>query len=294
MLRGIINSDDPCIHRMAEALDIKSYINKLVKNTELKIPTVPQGRVRWRHLVEKQAQRLKISRSARSFNHKEANSWLNPDQSSFSEADFITACMLRAETYPCKTVLARGRAGMEVNCRRCLLTPETIGHVSGHCYAVKDYRIKRHNAIVRALKEKLKKNEWDVSIEPIITDENNCRWKPDILAINGTKALIVDPTVVYEQDHSLQRANHNKIFKYEHRRDTMLNKYNVGSIEFCGLAVGARGGWCDQNTTTLKKLGIESKGFREHLCRLAFKGTINLLRLFMTNKIAIPKSLYKD
>jgi hypothetical protein len=33
MLRGIINSDDPCIHRMAEALDIKSYINKLVKNT---------------------------------------------------------------------------------------------------------------------------------------------------------------------------------------------------------------------------------------------------------------------
>jgi hypothetical protein len=61
----------------------------------------------------------------------------------------------------------------------------------------------------------------------------------------------------------------------------MLEKYNIGSIEFFGLAVGARGGWCVQNTSTLKRLGIESKGLREHLCRLAFKGTINLLRLFM-------------
>jgi hypothetical protein len=281
MLRGIINSNDPCIHRMAEALEIQRDIDKLIKNTELKIPIDPQGRVRWRHLVEKQAQKLKIHRSARSFNHKEANSWLNPDQSSFNESDFISACMLRAETYPCKTVLARGREGLDVNCRRCHLAPETIGHISGHCHSVKDYRIKRHNAIVRALEEKLKKNEWDVSIEPIITDNNNQRWKPDILAIKGPKALIIDPTIVYEQDHSLQRANHNKNCKYEHLKEIILDKYNVGSIEVCGLAVGARGGWCEQNTTTLKKLGIESKGFREHICRLAFKGTINLIRLFM-------------
>jgi hypothetical protein len=47
---------------------------------------------------------------------------------------------------------------------------------------------------VKALKEKL--NEWDVSIEPTITDENNCKRKPDILAIRGPKAVIIDPTVI--------------------------------------------------------------------------------------------------
>jgi hypothetical protein len=128
---------------MAEVLGIQEDIDKIAKNTGMTVPTYPQGRVQWRHLVSEQAKTLGIGKSAEAFNHKEANSWLDPHNTVFGEADYISGSMQRAETYPCKTVLARGRNIRDVKCRRCGITSETIGHISNHCHVVKDCRLKR-------------------------------------------------------------------------------------------------------------------------------------------------------
>lgn len=52
---------------------------------------------------------------------------------------------------------------------------------------------------------------------------------------------------------------------------------NDMDVEVLSLAIGARRGWLGQNTTPLKKLGIEDKGFSSHLCHLAVKGNIDFL-----------------
>jgi hypothetical protein len=66
----------------------------------------------------------------------------------FNEGDFITGLKLRTDTYPTKVTLARaGNPGGDVACRRCKAAPETVGHISGQCPAVKGYRINRHNGI---------------------------------------------------------------------------------------------------------------------------------------------------
>lgn len=90
-----------------------------------------------------------------------------------------------------------------------------------------------------------------------------------------------NPTVVLEYGPSLKRENLAEACKYAHIGQEIRKMFNVMDVEVLRLSIGARGGWCEQNTKTLKKVGIEDKGFSSHLCRLARKGTINMARLFM-------------
>lgn len=95
------------------------------------------------------------------------------------------------------------------------------------------------------------------------------------------KAIVVDPTVVYEKNQAILKANEAKVTKYRHLADTIERKFQVGEVIFKGLAIGARGGWHSANDQTLKLLGIKDQGFAAHLCRFTLKGTTNLCRLFM-------------
>ena len=106
---------------------------------------------------------------------------------------------LRTNTYPCKATLARGRE-IDTTCRCCGLTVETKGNISGHCMAVKDYRIKRHNFITKALSEKVKQAGWKVTHEPKLRDENNGMFKPDLIAVKENKAVVLDLTIVFENE----------------------------------------------------------------------------------------------
>lgn len=82
-------------------------------------------------------------------------------------------------------------------------TVETIGHVSGHCPSVKKYRIKRHNVIAYVLAEKSKQLDWLVSTEPKIKDAEHRVWKPDLIMVKESRAVVIDPTVVFENGNTL-------------------------------------------------------------------------------------------
>lgn len=281
MLRGICRSSDSKIRRMTEVMQTQVLVESMAEKAGLKIPDAPKGKVRWRKLVGKAVNKLKVGKAAKTFRHTVSNTWMNPHSSYFSEADYITGMSLRAETYPCKATLARTRAVNDINCRHCHQTVETMGHISGACPKVKDYRIRRHNTIVNCVAEKCKGEGWTVCFEPQLVDFESKVWKPDLVLVKGDKAVVLDPTVVWEAGPSLQRANLAKQCKYAHLGQEIRRMFNVFQVDVLGLAIGARGGWCEQNTKTLKTLGIEDKGFSSHLCRLALKGTMNMARLFM-------------
>lgn len=281
MLRGICRSSDSKIRRMTEVIQTRALVENMADKAGLKIPDAPKGKVRWRKLVSKATQKLKIGKAAKTFRYPVSNTWLNPHANYFNEADYITGVSLRADTYPCRATLARTKAVGDVSCRHCHQTVETMGHISGACPKVKDYRIRRHNVLVNCVAEKCKGEGWTVCFEPKIVDSQNKVWKPDLVLVKDKKAVVLDPTVIWEAGPSLQRANLTKYCKYAHIGQEIRKMFNVTDVEVLGLAIGARGGWCEQNTKTLKTVGIEDKGFMSHLCRLALKGTMNMARLFM-------------
>jgi hypothetical protein len=143
-------------------------------------------------VVEKQSQKLGISRSARAFNYREANSWLNPDQSSFKEADLVTACILRAETYhvfyvrkrimysTCGNVSLQNSISQRKDWHGCALQKTSLDTRNGRSYlrpllCSERLSHKKTQGDSESTGEKnLKKNEWHVTIEASITDENNC------------------------------------------------------------------------------------------------------------------------
>jgi hypothetical protein len=58
--------------------------------------------------------------------------------------------------------LARAGNTADTTCRRCRSAPETIGHISCQCPAMKGYRIARHDGIcgsVRQTKVQWHKNQ---------------------------------------------------------------------------------------------------------------------------------------
>ena len=282
-LKALLRSADPKIRTMAEAMDVRGLIASYAASANLKVPSTETGKAKWHTQPIKEWENLSaMGQGVTSFKGKTSNAWNSWDGNvakQTSEADYITALKLRTNTYPCRATLARGR-DIDPTCRRCGLTVETLGHISGSCTSVKDYRIKRHNVVTNAIAERAKQEKWCVAYEPRLLGQNNELFKPDLVLVKGSKAVVLDPTIVYEQGDSLERANRGKEEKYRHLVPIVQEKFSVTEVEVRGLAVGCRGGWVNANSKTLHMLDIRDPGFEQHLCKLALKGTINLVRLF--------------
>ena len=132
------------------------------------------------------------------FSFKWSKSWLKTDHNYFDEGDFITGLKLRNDTYPTRVALARAGNTGDTTCRRCYSTPETIGHISGQCPAMKGHRITRHDGICGIVSDRLKSKGWTVAQEPRLVDVDGNTLIPDIVAIRDQRAVITDPTIVYE------------------------------------------------------------------------------------------------
>ena len=213
--------------------------------------------------------------------HPESNWWIR--NGPLSDNEFITACKLRTNTFPTRECLARTRTQGSVLCRRCGLTVETLGHISGACPAVKDARIKRHNSICKLIQDKMAKKGWTVLWEQKFRCPQG-NLVPDLVCISPdeSKAVIIDPTVVWETSlENLENAGKKKVEKYEPLR----TKFKEGvEVEIYGLAVGARGGWHKSNDIALEALEMvkgELKRCRKAITLRALGGTVTLAKLFM-------------
>ncbi|CAC5401990.1 unnamed protein product [Mytilus coruscus] len=280
--RAVLNSKDENITSFVKTTGIEDEIRDTADKLNIRIPSNPKQPATWRKNEEKEwAAQPAAGKGRKHFEHKCSNSWLQAGSKYLREGDIISALQVRADTYPTRVALARADGREDITCRRCKTAPETGGHISGHCPAMKGYRINRHNGIVETLCDRLKSKGWLVSKEPQMRDAEGKLWIPDIIAVKDGKAVLIDPTVVYESNgDALSRANQAKVRKYLHLVPVIKEQFGVTEVTVRGLAVGARGGWCKGNAKTMEIVGLNDKGLHSFICRFALRGTLNLLRIF--------------
>lgn len=162
-----------------------------------------------------------------------SNAWIRQFKG-IPHRKLITALQLRANVYLTREFLARGRHEYVVrSCRHCGARFETVAHIVGNCPIAQDARTKRHNAICETLSDEAYRENRSVFQEPHLRDNVNKLFKPDLIFVKGSKAVLVDVTVRYEHsDVSLREATSEKAKKYQHlhlqiQQLTMLWTLNI-------------------------------------------------------------------
>ncbi|XP_065448199.1 cGMP-inhibited 3',5'-cyclic phosphodiesterase 3B isoform X1 [Chrysemys picta bellii] len=204
------------------------------------------------------------------------------NSSKVKSSAYIAALQLRANIYPTRETLARGRGGVNALCRWCSKVRETVPHISGQCYKTKNARIKRHNRVVSAVVDKVGKLGWKAMIEPHLRNSKGELRKPDIIFIKGDTAVVVDVTVRWEDNAgSLEQAHSEKVAYYLELEEEIKNLTGGKNIHFFGFVLGARGKWSEGNNDLLQLLGMDrSKNFKESICRLVLYSTIGMMAIF--------------
>lgn len=197
--RAILNSSDENIHSFAIATDLPEEIAREAEHFKIKIPESVKRGAKWRQLETNRWRNLPVAgKGHRAFSFKWSNSWLKTDHNYFEEGDFITGLKLRTDTYPRRVTFARTGNTADTTCRRCRSAPETIGHISGQYPAMKGYRITRHDGLCGIVSDRLTSKGWTVAQEPRLVNVDGNTLIPDIVAIRDQRAVITDPTIVYE------------------------------------------------------------------------------------------------
>lgn len=197
--RAILNSSDENIHSFAIATDLPEEIAREAEHFKIKIPESVKRGAKWRQLETNRWRNLPVAgKGHRAFSFKWSNSWLKTDHNYFEEGDFITGLKLRTDTYPRRVTFARTGNTADTTCRRCRSAPETIGHISVQYPAMKGYRITRHDRLCGIVSDRLTSKGWTVAQEPRLVNVDGNTLIPDIVAIRDQRAVITDPTIVYE------------------------------------------------------------------------------------------------
>lgn len=215
---------------------------------------------------------------------KISNHWLEKYRG-IPHRKLLTALQLRANVYPTREFLARGRRDKYTTaCRHCKADNETLAHIIGNCPITQDARIKRHNYICEGLIREAKKKEWVVFQEPRLRDTNKELYKPDLVFVKDDCALVVDVTVRYESaETSLKEAAAEKVNKYKHLETEIRELTNAKDVVFAGFPLGARGKWLHENFRLLGALGL-SKTRQDKVARslttIALTSSVDIVHIF--------------
>ena len=219
---------------------------------------------------------------------KTSNCWLhNQSPHRLVPSMFSAALQLRANVYPTKELVGRGRWDqVDVLCRHCRGSPETCSHILGRCPGVRLSRIRRHHKLCELLATEAEGQGWKV--------EREKRWKlshgrclaPDLICYKAETALIVDVTVRYEfNSNSLEGARLEKECKYLPLKTLVKKKRSqIQEVLVFGFPLGARGKWPTGNEALLKKLGLgitRRQSFAELLSKRALLYSLDMMRTFM-------------
>jgi hypothetical protein len=149
------------------------------------------------------------------------NSWLS-HPGLLSEGQYIRAFKLRSNTSEVRVDLIRSGHGTPAVGRNCSLCPETQAHVLGQFVSTKLLRIGRHDAVVLKVMDRLMFNRMNI----VYREQNfGCR-RPDLVLVSDDQhGYIIDVTVRYEQEGTLQAAAVEKIEKYDPLRTVISVMY---------------------------------------------------------------------
>ncbi|KAL0098513.1 hypothetical protein PUN28_020469 [Cardiocondyla obscurior] len=136
------------------------------------------------------------------------------------------------------------------------LAQETINHVLQQCHRTHEARIRRHDAITKYLARKIPKSGYQVFQEPKYQTTVGLR-KPDLVAVLGETAVVIDAQVVSEQT-LLTEAHRRKVRYYEDEAITKKIKetHGVRRIITTSATLSWKGVWSPESAEDLKRLGF--------------------------------------
>lgn len=222
-----------------------------------------------------------------------SNNWLRT-QHGMQQKHFIAALQLRANVYPTREALNRGRMGTQSSCRKCSARLETCSHILGQCPSVQGARIARHNKLCNMLADEASILGWRVYKEANLRNTEGELRKPDLIFTKSGRSLVIDITIRFEYAaDTLENAAKEKVQYYSVLERQIKNLTSSTNIKFFGFPMGARGKWPSINNTVLAEMGIPEKR-RILLAKLFSRRTLlyslDILAMFCGNSAVYEQS----
>lgn len=221
-----------------------------VKDNSTYLKTPEELQERWARILHTTTDGQALKLSSKTPNQ---HGWVGEGTKFLKGKDFIELAKLRINALPVRSRTTRGRR-KERLCRAGCLNPETLNHVLQNCHRTHDIRIKRHNAITSYLTRNLRKQEFDVFEEPHLRVNDELR-KPDLVAVRGVSAFVIDAQVVSEHA-DLERAHQEKIRRYQPLEPVIKEEYKVRQVTFTSATLTWRGIWSPTSCRKLVELGF--------------------------------------
>ena len=198
---------------------------------------------------------------------------------------YIRAIHLRCNLMRTKVRSSRGRRGdQSVLCRGNCGQPESLAHILQSCWITHDARCARHNRVAKDLARRLRTLGYTVLEEPRVPTATSF-IKPDLIAVRGEVAVIMDVTIV--GDNRSHVAYEEKIQKYGTEAYSTAIK---SALTLCGLPVTSlihqpvvlsyRGILFCASAKALLRLGVQSFVVSD-LSLLTITGSLRVYDTFM-------------
>lgn len=165
---------------------------------------------------------------------------------------------LRTNTYGTRIALHKTKNNIDINCRKCGIQIETLGHILGLCIHTKNKRIRRHHEICDLIARNVSKEHATFREPEIEVNGDRCKLGMVIKDHDKVYSDVYDVTVRYENNDSLNKAYKEKEIKYKDTAETF--KRDLKAKEGRVLPViGSRGSMPRATIENLKVLGVQTK-----------------------------------
>lgn len=205
--------------------------------------------------------------------------WLADGTAFLTGKDFINCGRLRINAVPTRSRTARGRT-RDRRCRAGCMAAETLNHVLQQCHRTHAGRIRRHDAILNYMERRIRSGGYTIFREPRYQTGLGIR-KPDLVAILGRTAVVVDAQVVSEQT-DLDGA-HRKKCDYYKKPEVLAEirrQHSVQEIMVTSASLSWRGIWAPKAAEELHHIGFITTSDLKILASRVLIGGIAELRTF--------------
>jgi hypothetical protein len=277
---ALLASGDVAVQAAGMAGDLEGRCKKVANDLRLNWPVTLREVVRasnkFKSQESKDWERLASQgHGVKDFrNDRLGNCWLY-DPAVLSSSRYTDALRLRTNTFGVNVALRRADKDLEVDCRRCHGKPETLGHVLGECVAGKGMRIQRHDKMAAFVATKCEEKGYQTTREQLFSIEQG-KLKPDLVVIDGERALIVDVTVRFESGNALSRGASEKVEKYQPLADYFVSQGAVREANVLPIVVGSRGAITQATLKSLATLGLDVERVGKYLAICAVASSVEI------------------
>lgn len=205
--------------------------------------------------------------------------WVADGNRLLSGKDYINCIRMRISAMPTRSRLSRGRL-RDRRCRAGCLAQETLNHVLQQCHRTHGQRIKRHDAVLGYMERRIRNGGYKIFREPHYKTADGLR-KPDLVAVLGETAVVVDAQVVGEQAN-LNQAHGKKIAYYGREAvvEAIKRTHGVREVLIQSATMSWKGVWSSESAEQLRRLGFVVTGDLKILSTRVLIGGIAEYRVF--------------